>query len=189
MCGSFDNWQTRHELKIDKECGCFQATVPIINNVGSKKIYYKFIVDGEWYTSDEDHTERDEHGNVNNVLILLDNKEFSIEDSELIIISDSDRSSEFTSISHPNSETRWEEIEEGGIDEEVDDMDEDLTASVQITLKDNNSITGSIQSRNNGGNNNHNNNNNKKMKMKKDMKEKGVSELFVGRIRNIFKNK
>lgn len=186
MCGSFDNWQTQHELKLDKELGCFQATVPIINNnKGNKKVYYKFIVDGAWYTSDEDHTERDEHGNVNNVLILSsENKEFLIEDSELIIISDSDRSSEFTSISHPNSETRWEEIEEGGIDEEEDDMDDDLTASVQITLKDNNSITGSIQSRNGG-----NNPNNKNSMKKKELKEKGVSELFVGRIRNIFKNK
>ncbi|KAG0683835.1 hypothetical protein C6P40_005290 [Pichia californica] len=148
---------------VEHEFKCFP--IPI------DKIYYKFIVDGEWYTSDEDKTERDDNGNVNNVLmdtecvISIDDYDTGMEGSDEIIINhhDLDATSEFTSISHPNSDTIWEEIEqvvEGNVcsgqtiegeeeDEEEDyDVNSGLNSSVQITLKDSSSIAGSIHSRN-----------------------------------------
>ena len=166
VSGSFDGWTSRHELEKDREQDCFRVRCRIPKE---KKVYYKFIVDGEWYTSEEDTTESDEHGNVNNVVVYhareADGEGGSGSGSgsgsdsgdtdadAAVIVHDSDGSSEFTSISHPDSETRWEEIQQeveatnaDGDDEENGD-DEDLTSSVQITLKDTSSVTASIQSR------------------------------------------
>lgn len=150
VSGSFDNWTQRHELRRDPEQHCFAVTCRI--PVG--KVYYKFIVDGEWCTSAADTTECDEHGNVNNVVVYED---ADADGDAAVIVHDSDGSSEFTSISHPASETRWEEVGQtpeapdanDDLVEEADDGDgdDDLTSSVQITLRDTSSVTASVQSR------------------------------------------
>lgn len=157
VSGSFDGWTSRHRLEKDREQGCFRVQCRIPRE---KKVYYKFIVDGEWYTSEEDTTESDEHGNVNNVVVYHagdgdgDGGSGDTDADAAVIVHDSDGSSEFTSISHPNSETRWEEIQQeveaanaAGDEDAEGDEDEDLTSSVQITLKDTSSVTASIQSR------------------------------------------
>lgn len=162
VSGSFDGWTSRHELEKDWDQGCFRVRCRIPKE---KKVYYKFIVDGEWFTSEEDTTESDEHGNVNNVVMYQAGEgdgggssgsgsgSGDTDTDAAVIVHDSDGSSEFTSISHPNSETRWEEIQQeveatnADGDEEENGDDEDLTSSVQITLKDTSSVTASIQSR------------------------------------------
>ncbi|KAI0885703.1 carbohydrate-binding module family 48 protein [Annulohypoxylon maeteangense] len=64
VTGTFDDWKKTEKLeKIDDR---FEKTVTLQD--ASKKIYYKFVVDGNWVT---DHTvpkEVDESGNENNVL-------------------------------------------------------------------------------------------------------------------------
>lgn len=142
--------------------------------------------------------------------------------SEEVIINnpDLDTTSEFTSISHPNSENRWEEIEQtvsinsmeninksnndnnlikddgdynGDDDDDDDDDDYDetnsaLNSSVQITLKDNSSITGSVQSRNAIAINSKNHGSGINLSNNSANNISG-NDSFMGRIRNIFHKK
>ncbi|KAK1750816.1 hypothetical protein QBC47DRAFT_352229 [Echria macrotheca] len=65
VTGTFDNWTKSEQL--DKVDGVFQKTVTIPNS--SEKVYYKFVVDGEWKTDHTAPQENDHEGNLNNVLL------------------------------------------------------------------------------------------------------------------------
>lgn len=129
--------------------------------------------------------------------------------SEEVIINhpDLDTTSEFTSISHPSSENRWEEIEQtvninsmedndilrnnNDNDDDYeydDDTNSGLNSSVQITLKDNSSITGSVQSRNAIIINSKNHGNGINLANNSANNVSG-NDSFMGRIRNIFHKK
>ena len=63
VTGTFDDW--KKTVQLDKNGDLFEKTVDLPNT--SEKIYYKFVVDGEWVTSDA-KSEPDASGNVNNFL-------------------------------------------------------------------------------------------------------------------------
>ncbi|KAH8670799.1 hypothetical protein BX600DRAFT_509547 [Xylariales sp. PMI_506] len=64
VTGTFDNW-TKSE-KLDKVGEHFEKDVTLKD--ASQKIYYKFVVDGNWVTDHTAPKEADEEGNENNVL-------------------------------------------------------------------------------------------------------------------------
>lgn len=66
VTGSFDDWSKSERL--DKANNVF--TKEVILPVASDKIYYKFVVDGNWVTDHTAPQENDESGNLNNVLTV-----------------------------------------------------------------------------------------------------------------------
>ncbi|KAF9961809.1 hypothetical protein BGZ72_001725 [Mortierella alpina] len=64
VTGTFDDWQQSITLKRTLG-GHFEAIVDLDR---SKKILFKFVVDGHWHCSDEFATESDHSGNQNNIL-------------------------------------------------------------------------------------------------------------------------
>ncbi|KXX77884.1 Cruciform DNA-recognizing protein 1 [Madurella mycetomatis] len=66
VTGDFDDWSKSE--KLEKVGQVFQKTVTLPN--ASDKIYYKFVVDGEWTTDHTAPQEKDLQGNDNNVLLL-----------------------------------------------------------------------------------------------------------------------
>ncbi|KAI1006726.1 hypothetical protein K3495_g1493 [Podosphaera aphanis] len=64
VTGTFDDWSKSERL--DKTEVNFAKRVMLPNT--SQKIYYKFVVDGNWITDHTAPQEEDESGNVNNVL-------------------------------------------------------------------------------------------------------------------------
>ncbi|RQM05549.1 hypothetical protein DH86_00001596 [Scytalidium sp. 3C] len=64
VTGTFDNWSKSE--KLVKEGDIFQKSVDLPN--ADEKIYYKFVVDGEWTTDHTAPQENDASGNLNNVL-------------------------------------------------------------------------------------------------------------------------
>eukprot|EP00158_Paraphelidium_tribonemae_P001270 Partr_v1_DN24184_c0_g1_i3_m70949 putative Protein kinase, AMP-activated, beta len=69
VTGSFDNWKqsvrmTRQGGKTSDE---FLATVSLEPH---QRVSFKFVVDGVWRCSGEFPTESDQHGNVNNWLVV-----------------------------------------------------------------------------------------------------------------------
>ncbi|OWB50999.1 hypothetical protein B5S27_g2555 [[Candida] boidinii] len=73
VTGSFDNWSQSLPL-LKQTDGSFEITYPIdLKNYDSssnpeEKIYFKFIVDGDWKTSDSFEIETDDSDNSNNVI-------------------------------------------------------------------------------------------------------------------------
>ncbi|KAI1850225.1 hypothetical protein JX266_004083 [Neoarthrinium moseri] len=64
VTGTFDGWKKTEKLeKVDQH---FEKLVQLED--ASKKIYYKFVVDGNWVTDHTAPKETDESGNENNVL-------------------------------------------------------------------------------------------------------------------------
>ncbi|KAH8650571.1 immunoglobulin E-set, partial [Tricladium varicosporioides] len=63
VTGTFDNWGKTHKLYKNSK-GVFQKFVEIPT---SHKIYYKFVVDGNWVTNHTAPQEADDSGNLNNV--------------------------------------------------------------------------------------------------------------------------
>ncbi|KAF9276421.1 hypothetical protein BGZ68_010026 [Mortierella alpina] len=64
VTGTFDDWQ--QSIKLKRTFGDhFEAIVDLDR---SKKILFKFVVDGHWQCSDEFATESDHSGNQNNIL-------------------------------------------------------------------------------------------------------------------------
>ncbi|KAI1446274.1 carbohydrate-binding module family 48 protein [Annulohypoxylon stygium] len=64
VTGTFDDWKKTEKLeKVDEH---FEKTVKLQD--ASKKIFYKFVVDGNWVTDHTAAKEVDESGNENNVL-------------------------------------------------------------------------------------------------------------------------
>ncbi|KAG0199090.1 hypothetical protein BGX28_007565 [Mortierella sp. GBA30] len=68
VTGSFDNWQQSVEMKRAFNHQ-FEAIVDLDR---SKKILFKFVVDGQWRCTDELATEFDENGNQNNILPAIE---------------------------------------------------------------------------------------------------------------------
>ena len=64
VTGTFDDWKKSEQL--DKVGEHFEKKVVLAD--ASKKIYYKFVVDGNWVTDHTAPKENDESGNENNVL-------------------------------------------------------------------------------------------------------------------------
>ncbi|KAI0721924.1 hypothetical protein C8T65DRAFT_734909 [Cerioporus squamosus] len=64
VTGSFDSWSCSHPL-TKTPSGTFEGTVKL---PWGEKVTYKYIVDGRWTTTDEQATELDPAGNLNNVL-------------------------------------------------------------------------------------------------------------------------
>ncbi|GMM30361.1 hypothetical protein DAMA08_031060 [Martiniozyma asiatica (nom. inval.)] len=133
VCGSFDGWSTRYPLNKRDDQGGFVATItlPCVD-----KIYYKFIVDNNWYISVADQIENDFSGFENNVIYLND-----------IYTEDDDKASEFTSISYPNSDHLKQLANVISSPNSISSSIEDLSSSIQITLKDTSSVFESIKSK------------------------------------------
>ncbi|OZJ03432.1 hypothetical protein BZG36_03187 [Bifiguratus adelaidae] len=68
VTGSFDNWSQSTPLQKDEAQNRFAATVAVPR--GSERIFYKFVVDGTWTTSEVEGAQvtRDEEGNANNYI-------------------------------------------------------------------------------------------------------------------------
>ena len=66
VCGSFDKWQVRHPLTYDPMKSQWNLTLKIKKG----KFFYKYIVDGEWVVNNNEPTETEESGIVNNVVNL-----------------------------------------------------------------------------------------------------------------------
>ncbi|OPB43656.1 hypothetical protein A0O28_0099440 [Trichoderma guizhouense] len=64
VTGTFDNW-TKSEQLI-KEGDVFQKTVALKD--ASQKIYFKYVVDGNWTVNESSPKEADHEGNVNNFI-------------------------------------------------------------------------------------------------------------------------
>ncbi|APA12422.1 hypothetical protein sscle_09g071920 [Sclerotinia sclerotiorum 1980 UF-70] len=64
VTGTFDNWSKSE--KLVKTGDVFQKDVQLAN--AGEKIYYKFVVDGNWVTDHTAPQENDASGNLNNVL-------------------------------------------------------------------------------------------------------------------------
>ncbi|KAI0601514.1 hypothetical protein F4775DRAFT_589293 [Biscogniauxia sp. FL1348] len=64
VTGTFDDWSKSEKLK--KVGDHFEKNVQLAN--ASEKIYYKFVVDGNWVIDHTAPRETDVHGNENNVL-------------------------------------------------------------------------------------------------------------------------
>lgn len=76
--GNFDDWKGTTILTQNKSG--FDITMPMNDKLKdeSDKLYFKFIVDGNWTTSDQYRKEHDDHGNENNVICLKDVKPVNV---------------------------------------------------------------------------------------------------------------
>ncbi|KAK1247002.1 hypothetical protein MKX08_000804 [Trichoderma sp. CBMAI-0020] len=68
VTGTFDNWTKSEQLP--KEGDVFQKTVFLKD--ASQKIYYKYVVDGDWTVNESSPKEADLEGNVNNFITPAD---------------------------------------------------------------------------------------------------------------------
>lgn len=64
VTGTFDNWTKSEQLA--KEGDVFQKTVALKD--ASQKIYFKYVVDGNWTVNESAPKEADHEGNVNNFI-------------------------------------------------------------------------------------------------------------------------
>ncbi|EIW82488.1 carbohydrate-binding module family 48 protein [Coniophora puteana RWD-64-598 SS2] len=62
LTGTFDKWS--RSIHMSRTGGGYESRVAV---PWGEKVAYKFIVDGRWTTSDQQPTERDRAGNLNNV--------------------------------------------------------------------------------------------------------------------------
>ncbi|KAI0698885.1 carbohydrate-binding module family 48 protein, partial [Cytidiella melzeri] len=62
VTGEFDAWTGSHRLT--RTANGFEGTVQV---PWGRKIAYKYIVDGRWTTTDDQSTELDTIGNLNNI--------------------------------------------------------------------------------------------------------------------------
>ena len=67
VCGSFSNWRARHPMSYDELRNYWYCKV----NVGKGKIYYKYVVDGEWRINPKEATETAKDGMINNVAEII----------------------------------------------------------------------------------------------------------------------
>jgi len=65
LTGTFDNWSKSIQMTRQHD-GTHRVIIKLDSN---KKWLYKFVIDGEWRCTLGDDTEKDERGNVNNVLL------------------------------------------------------------------------------------------------------------------------
>lgn len=138
-------------------------------------------MDEEWFTSERDKTEIDQSGNLNNVATLKINDNGN---ESVVMIRDSDGESAFTSISYPNEvvilDSEQELEPEPQLEAEAEAVsdydDENMSASMQTTIKDSSSVNGSIPSIQPALN---------RVNSQIGIK-KANSYTIIGRIRNIF---
>ncbi|KAH3686131.1 hypothetical protein WICPIJ_002895 [Wickerhamomyces pijperi] len=145
VTGTFDNWS--QSIKITKsKGGTFSGSLEVDP---SKKLVFKFVVDGKWLTSDRFRTERDSAGIENNVMYPDDFKKFNgrlvstmsenLSSYEYEARNYDTESSAFTNISMGDV-SHESDFQSGGIideeEEEDDDDDQDngLEASTQCTI-------------------------------------------------------
>ncbi|CCF56182.1 hypothetical protein KAFR_0A07480 [Kazachstania africana CBS 2517] len=73
LTGTFDNWGQSITLdKINDELFSKKLEFPKEKAALDGKIFFKFIVDGEWKTSGNYNVETDDKGNLNNFLLVED---------------------------------------------------------------------------------------------------------------------
>ncbi|KAJ9643574.1 Cruciform DNA binding protein [Coniosporium tulheliwenetii] len=68
VTGTFDDWSK--SVRLNKKDNYFEKTVDLPQT--NEKIYYKFVVDGNWVTKDTAPAENDGHYNYNNFLNPVD---------------------------------------------------------------------------------------------------------------------
>lgn len=66
MTGTFDNWSQSLPL-VKTSAGDFEITLPLQADKGEDKVLFKFVVDGDWKTSEE-YEMFNQDGNINNVV-------------------------------------------------------------------------------------------------------------------------
>ena len=67
LCGTFENWQTRHKMSFDNYTNQWFITIHLARG----KYHYKYVVNGkDWVVNEQESREKDAQGNVNNVLTL-----------------------------------------------------------------------------------------------------------------------
>ena len=65
LCGSMDEWKQRHEMQFDNFTNQWFLTMHL--NIG-EKYHYKYVINEEhWVTNDEEPSEKDKAGNLNNI--------------------------------------------------------------------------------------------------------------------------
>jgi len=64
ICGSFDEWEERHDLNFDPFTNQWFITLHL--KVGAEYLYKYIINDDTWVTNEEEPLRNDEGGNVNN---------------------------------------------------------------------------------------------------------------------------
>lgn len=63
LCGSFDNWEKRHEMQFDHYANQWFTTV----HLPQGEYNYKYVIDNtSWVVNEEEPTMKDSAGNVNN---------------------------------------------------------------------------------------------------------------------------
>ncbi|RUS31679.1 immunoglobulin E-set [Jimgerdemannia flammicorona] len=76
VTGTFDGWARSVKLTRDESANCFLTTMEIsFPKDGAGKLFYKFIVDGNWVTDPQAPVERDANWNLNNVIPVPARKE------------------------------------------------------------------------------------------------------------------
>lgn len=66
LVGSFDDWQNKYPLYYDYFTHIWTFTLYLKPG----EYFYKFVVDGKWMCSEDDPKNFDNHGNVNNYLVV-----------------------------------------------------------------------------------------------------------------------
>ena len=67
VTGDGDNWASRHDLAWSASTLQWTASVPLPEKT---KVHFKFVINGgEWKTRDDQPTEWDSNGNMNNFLV------------------------------------------------------------------------------------------------------------------------
>ena len=69
ICGSFDEWQTHHELNFDPFTNQWFITLHL--KTGEEFLYKYIINDDNWVVNDEEPQRKDSQGNTNNYCGLL----------------------------------------------------------------------------------------------------------------------
>ncbi|KAL3232427.1 amylopectin binding [Nakaseomyces bracarensis] len=71
VTGDFDGWQSKHKLEYNETANEFHVHVPV-DFSSNDKVFFKFVVDGQWMTSDAYKTESNEMGTTNNYITQSD---------------------------------------------------------------------------------------------------------------------
>ena len=68
LTGSFCKWEIQYDMQKDSNDNKFKFAIPLKNEI----YQFKFIVDGQWEYSSNYPTQKDNLGNINNVIDLTD---------------------------------------------------------------------------------------------------------------------
>jgi 1,4-alpha-glucan branching enzyme len=69
ICGSFDNWDERHELQFDPFTNQWFVTLHL--KVGEEYLYKYVLNDDQWVTNEEEPNKMDSGGNKNNYCAIM----------------------------------------------------------------------------------------------------------------------